>query len=105
MIRTTTIEFKVPFYQTDAMQVVWHGNYLKYYEVPDARESFEWDEKQPAILTVPSLNHLGFLHYIIWDGEQYLDPSNGAKRYPADGPALHGKLRVFWAHAILWGTP
>lgn len=27
-----TVEMRVPFHDTDAMQVVWHGNYLKYFE-------------------------------------------------------------------------
>ena len=30
-----TINIKVPFYDVDSMQVVWHGNYVKYLE--DAR--------------------------------------------------------------------
>lgn len=34
----TSIELKVRFSETDAMGVVWHGNYLKFFE--DARESF-----------------------------------------------------------------
>lgn len=35
---TTEIEFDIRFSETDAMGVVWHGNYLKYFE--DGRESF-----------------------------------------------------------------
>jgi len=34
----TEIEFDIRFSETDAMGVVWHGNYLKYFE--DAREAF-----------------------------------------------------------------
>lgn len=33
----TEIEIKVRFSEVDAMRVVWHGNYLKYFE--DAREA------------------------------------------------------------------
>lgn len=33
-----TIEIPIRFSETDAMGVVWHGNYLKFYE--DAREQF-----------------------------------------------------------------
>jgi hypothetical protein len=29
-----------------------------------------------AMLQVPSLNHEGKMHYIYWDGERILDPSN-----------------------------
>lgn len=31
-------EFQVPFYDLDGIQMVWHGNYVKYME--DAREKF-----------------------------------------------------------------
>lgn len=34
----TEIELKIRFSETDAMGVVWHGNYLKFFE--DAREYF-----------------------------------------------------------------
>lgn len=34
----TEIEFDIRFSETDAMGVVWHGNYLKYFE--DGREAF-----------------------------------------------------------------
>lgn len=27
------VTFKVPFYDLDPMQIVWHGNYLKYFDV------------------------------------------------------------------------
>ena len=37
----STIEIPVRFSETDAMGVVWHGNYLKFFE--DARERFGED--------------------------------------------------------------
>jgi len=30
---STSITLKVPYYDVDLMQIVWHGNYLKYFEV------------------------------------------------------------------------
>jgi len=33
MNRRATIAFKVPFHDVDAMGIVWHGNYVKYFEV------------------------------------------------------------------------
>lgn len=32
-----SVKINIPFHDTDAMQVVWHGNYLKYFEI--ARDS------------------------------------------------------------------
>jgi acyl-CoA thioester hydrolase len=29
---STQIELQVPFYDVDPMEIVWHGNYLKYFE-------------------------------------------------------------------------
>jgi acyl-CoA thioester hydrolase len=30
---STSIRLKVPYYDVDMMQIVWHGNYLKYFEL------------------------------------------------------------------------
>ena len=35
---TNVIKKEIPFYDTDAIRVVWHGNYLRYLE--DGREAF-----------------------------------------------------------------
>ena len=37
-ILESTMEIAVRFSETDAMGVIWHGNYLKFFE--DAREKF-----------------------------------------------------------------
>lgn len=69
--------------------------------------SAEWPSLEvPAILTVPSLNHLGLLHYILWDGTQFLDPSNEELRYPEHSP-LHNnvQLQPQWSTAILMWLP
>ena len=29
---STEIEIKIPFYDVDPMEIVWHGNYIKYFE-------------------------------------------------------------------------
>jgi acyl-CoA thioester hydrolase len=31
--RTATVRFSVPFVDVDAMQIVWHGNYLNYFDL------------------------------------------------------------------------
>ena len=30
---TTSIEVEIPFYDVDSMDITWHGNYLKYFEM------------------------------------------------------------------------
>lgn len=68
-----------------------------------AIESLVWPNYSvSAILTVPSLNHPGLLHFILWDGEQYLDPTNESKRYPDDVPTVRDQqLPPQWATVIL----
>lgn len=44
---TSTIELEVRFSETDAMGVVWHGNYLKYFE--DGREFFGREFDMPYL--------------------------------------------------------
>ncbi len=35
---STSVQFKVPYYDVDIMQIVWNGNYFKYFEL--ARQAF-----------------------------------------------------------------
>ncbi|MFA7473699.1 MAG: acyl-CoA thioesterase, partial [Spirosomataceae bacterium] len=44
---TSTLEINVRFSETDAMGVVWHGNYLKYFE--DGREHFGREYGMPYL--------------------------------------------------------
>jgi len=81
--------------------------YLAAHGVP-AMSSLTWPSSQiPAILTVPSLNHPGLLHYVVWDGKQLLDPSNEARRYPDDLPSFGFPPAVgaFWATVLLLWLP
>ena len=78
---------------------------LKDQGLADAKASLDWPSfETSAILTVPSLNYSGLLHYIVWDAEaqQYLDPANEPLRYPDDGPVIAEERTVCWATAILW---
>lgn len=69
-------------------------------------ESLAHPGNVPSILTVPSLNHPGLLHYIVFDGEQYLDPACGEKHYPDDAPVVNGeRVPPQWATAILLWEP
>lgn len=76
--------------------------YLGCHGVP-ALASVAWPSLSiSAILTVPSLNHPGVLHFVVWDAasQTVLDPSNEEKRWPNDGPKL-GSAPVQWASALL----
>lgn len=53
-----------------------------------------------AILTVASLNHPGLLHYVVWDGEKFLDPG-GPLNYMDNAPIVNDRPQVYWSSAIL----
>jgi acyl-CoA thioester hydrolase len=75
--RSADVEIEIPFYDADMMNVVWHGHYLKYFEIARCAllESFGYN--------YPDMTASGYVWPII---EAYL-------RYP--GSALFGqKIRV-----------
>jgi len=76
---------------------------LTHYGKKNVREELHYKFGKPAILTVPSLNHPGLLHYIVCDGEKkWLDPSIEKRVYPNDGPIVNGRLKIYVASAIYW---
>lgn len=87
--------------QTDGIAETEMVEYLRM-KGRDARAVLQRPDSRPAILTVPSLNHRGLLHFIVWDGERYLDPATGPLLYPDDAPIIRDKKTVCWASAIIW---
>lgn len=78
-------------------------DYLMQHGVP-ALASTDWPTMDiSAIVTVPSLNHVGLLHFIVWDAaeKRYLDPSNEELQFPDDSPEVYGQARICWASVIL----
>lgn len=69
-----------------------------------ARVSHEVRAGDPAILITASLNYPGLMHYVVWTGEELLDPSGGPKRYPTDFVG-HQPMDCFWTTAIVWSDP
>lgn len=45
------VEIQVPFFDVDSMDVVWHGHYIKYFEVARCAllDHIAWDEKNPYV--------------------------------------------------------
>lgn len=65
---TAEIFSKIRFGETDAMGVVWHGNYLKYFE--DAREAFGIQHE----ITYLDIYKKGFFTPIVKTGVEYKSP-------------------------------
>ena len=58
-----------------------------------ARRSVWWFHSHKAILDLPSLNHVGGMHAVYWDGDELFDPNQGRP----------GKL--VWTRALLEAKP
>lgn len=63
-----SVEFAVPFHDCDPLFVVWHGNYLKYFEL--ARTALF----QRLNLDVPNIRDLGFKMFVTESRCRYLFP-------------------------------
>ena len=70
----TVIEFDIRFSETDAMGVVWHGNYLKFFE--DGREAFG---KQYGIEYL-DIYHKGYFTPIVKSEINHKSPINYGER-------------------------
>ena len=64
-----SIKIKVPFYDLDPMKVVWHGNYIKYFE--DARCAL----LDKIGLGYLEMNRLGLVFPIVKMQVKYIKPS------------------------------
>jgi acyl-CoA thioester hydrolase len=64
-----SVKLSIPFHDTDAMQVVWHGNYLKYFEI--ARDALFC---QKGIDLYDFSCRYGYLFPIIRSSVKYISP-------------------------------
>ena len=69
-IFTAEIPVKIRFSDTDAMGVVWHGNYLRFFE--DAREAFGMQYG----MTYLNMYHNGFFTPIVKSNVEHKSPIN-----------------------------
>jgi len=46
----STIEYRVPFFETDAMKIVHHSNYIRWFELARLQWLDEWDEPYASYL-------------------------------------------------------
>lgn len=65
---TASVEFRVPFHDCDPLQIVWHGNYLRYFEL--ARTKLF----QQLQLDVPDIRDLGYTMFVTETHCRYLYP-------------------------------
>ncbi|MCC7005518.1 MAG: acyl-CoA thioesterase [Ottowia sp.] len=66
---TTTVEIEIPFHDVDAMEVAWHGHYLKYFELARCAllRKFNYD--------YPQMQASGYLWPIVECHLRYVRPA------------------------------
>lgn len=85
-----SVEFSVPFHDCDPLHVVWHGNYLRYFELARTKlfQQFQLD--------VPDIRDMGFKMFVSESHCRYLFPLhyNDAVRVTAKFTRVSALLRV-----------
>ncbi len=66
---STSVKIKVPYYDVDMMQIVWHGNYLKYFDV--ARQALF---KERGLDLVRYMKEKGYAFPIIRSTIKHISP-------------------------------
>ena len=89
-----SVELEVPFYDLDPLQIVWHGNYLKYME--RARTELY----RSCGLDMETLLGLGFRLYIVDVRCRYVSPLTYGDRFRVTAHFADVENRMLVAHDI-----
>lgn len=89
-VNSASVEFSVPFHDCDPLHVVWHGNYLRYFELARTKlfQQFKLD--------VPDIREMGFKMFVSESHCRYLFPLhyNDAVRVTAKFTRASAIIRV-----------
>ena len=77
-LHQVSIELEVPFHDVDGLQVVWHGHYLKYFEL--ARTAL----MRSRDLDVPDLTALGYRQLVVETQCRHTFPLRYGERFRVD---------------------
>ena len=75
MPKTASIELEVPFHDVDALRVVWHGHYAKYYELASMNLLREYG------LDVLVIQDLGYTMFVMETRFRYMHPLRYGDRF------------------------
>jgi acyl-CoA thioester hydrolase len=85
-----SVELEVPFHDVDAMNVAWHGHYLKYFEIARCAllRRFDYD--------YPQMHASGYLWPIVDCHLKYVRPARYGQRLRVTARLLeyHNRLRI-----------
>lgn len=91
---TTTVEIEVPFHDVDAMEVAWHGHYVKYFEIARCAllRRIDYD--------YPQMKESGYLWPIVDLHAKYIRPSLFAQRILVEAKLVEYENRIKVAYEI-----
>jgi len=87
---TASVELEVPFHDVDAMQVAWHGHYLKYFELARCAllRTFDYD--------YPQMEASGYLWPVVECHLKYVRPARYGQKLRVEAKLVEyeNRLRV-----------
>ena len=91
---TASVELEVPFHDVDAMQVAWHGHYLKYFELARCAllRSFDYD--------YPQMQASGYLWPVVECELKYVRPARYGQRLQVEASLIEYENRLRIAYVI-----
>ena len=90
----TSVEVEVPFHDVDAMNVAWHGHYVKYFELARCAllRRFAYD--------YPQMQASGYLWPIVECSLKYVRPARYSQRLRVEAKLVEYENRIKIAYLI-----
>lgn len=90
----TSIDVEVPFHDVDAMNVAWHGHYVKYFELARCAllRRFDYD--------YPQMQASGYLWPIVECSLKYVRPARYGQRLRVEATLIEYENRIKIAYLI-----
>lgn len=87
-MKTASVIIDVPFFDVDAMQVVWHGHYVKYLEIArcELLRSFDYD--------YPQMSESGYMWPIVEMKLKYVGSALFAKKIKVEARLVEWEYRL-----------
>jgi len=91
---TTAVDVEVPFHDVDAMNVAWHGHYVKYFELARCAllRCFDYD--------YPQMQASGYLWPIVECSLKYVRPARYSQRLRVEATLVEYENRIKIAYLI-----
>jgi acyl-CoA thioester hydrolase len=91
---SATIDVEIPFHDVDAMNVAWHGHYIKYFELArcELLRKFDYD--------YPQMRDSGFMWPIVECNLKYIRPARYGQVLHVEAKLLEYENRIRIAYEI-----